>query len=372
MTGRDVSKLFVKSSDPISEVLASIDRSGRISVALVVDECNRLINTVTDGDIRRAILAGLSLDQPVSKVFDIKARTPHPKPVTALAHADRVTLLRTLKEHSVRQLPLVNALGVVVDIVILSDFQESVSQPFRAVVMAGGQGSRLRPLTENTPKPMLPVGGRPVLEHIVEQLRDEGITRIHVTTHYHADKIMRHFGGGESFGVDIQYVNEDVPLGTGGALGLLAPPDETVLVINGDILTHVDFRAMHNFHQDQQADMTIGVRRYDMQVPYGVVECDGVNICALKEKPQLSFFVNAGVYLLEPSVFRLIPANQHLNITDLVSPLVAAGRTVVSYPICEYWLDIGRLDDYRQAQEDVLTGKLQPHSVEAYTQSAAK
>jgi NDP-sugar pyrophosphorylase family protein len=204
----------------------------------------------------------------------------------------------------------------------------------------------------------------------VEQLRDVGVKRIHVTTHYQADKIMRHFGDGESFGVKIEYVNEDVPLGTGGALGLLDPPQETVLVINGDILTQVDFRAMYNFHQDHRAEMTVGVRRYGMQVPYGVVECDGFNICALKEKPQLSFFVNAGVYLLEPSVFGLIPAHQHFNITDLVSSLLEAGRTVVSYPIREYWLDIGQRDDYRQAQQDALVGKLEHHPGEEYTHVA--
>jgi len=359
MTGRDVSQLFVKPGDTIGQALESIDRSGRISLALVVDEHKRLLNTVTDGDIRRGILAGLSLDEPVYKLFEIKSRTPHPEPVTAPVGSDKATLLRLLTKHSVRQLPLVDANCVVVDIVILSDFQDVVDRPFRAVVMAGGHGVRLRPLTENTPKPMLPVGGRPVMEHIVEQLRDVGVKQIHVTTHFRPEKIIRHFGSGESFGVDIQYVNEDVPLGTGGALGLLAPPEETVLVINGDILTHVDFRAMYRFHQDHGADMTVGVRRYGMQVPYGVVECEGVNIRALKEKPNLSFFVNAGVYLLEPSVFRLIPANQHLNITDLVSPLLENERTVVSYPICEYWLDIGRHDDYNQAQQDALMGKLQ-------------
>jgi len=225
------------------------------------------------------------------------------------------------------------------------------------MVMAGGQGMRLRPLTESTPKPLLPVGGRPVMEIIIGQLRDVGVKRIHVATHYQAEKIMQHFGNGESFGVDISYVEEEVPLGTGGALGLLKAPDEPVLVINGDILTQVDFRSLHAFHKEHAADMTVGVRRYDIQVPYGVVSCIGAKIRYLKEKPQLSLFVNAGIYLLEPSVFRLIPANEHLNITDLVSKLLQMKRTVVSYPICEYWLDIGQYEDYQQAQEDAKNGK---------------
>jgi dTDP-glucose pyrophosphorylase len=367
MPSRDVSKLFVKSSDSLGDVIAAIDRSGRVSMALVVDKRRRLVNTVTDGDVRRGILAGLSLDAPVSKLFEIKARTPHPKPVTALVDTDLTTLLQIFRERSIRQLPLLDEKGVVVDIVILSDFQRLAKQPFRAVVMAGGQGVRLRPLTENTPKPMLPVGGRPVLEHIVEQLRDAGVKRICVATHYHADKIIRHFGTGESFGVEMKYVKEDVPLGTGGALGLLDESDEPVLVINGDILTQVDFRSMYAFHQDHRAEMTVGVRRYGMQVPYGVVDCDGVNIQALREKPQLSFFVNAGIYVLEPSVFRLIPPNKHLNITDLVTRLLDAKGTIVSYPICEYWLDIGQLEDYKRAQEDVVVGRLQHRADEDHT-----
>ncbi|MGD0872593.1 MAG: nucleotidyltransferase family protein [Bryobacteraceae bacterium] len=367
MTGRDVTQFFVKPADSIGTVIATIDRSGRVSLALVVDKRGRLLNTVSDGDVRRGILAGLSLDESVSKLLEIKARTPYPEAVTARAGSDPATLLQIMQQRSVRQLPLVNRHNRVVDIVILSDFQRLASQPFRAVVMAGGQGARLRPLTENTPKPMLPVGGRPLLEHIVAQLRDVGVRRIHVTTHYQADKIMQHFGGGEAFGVEIKYVREETPLGTGGALGLLDQPQEPVLVINGDILTQVDFRAMHTFHQDHNAEMTVAVRRYDVQVPYGVVECDGANIRSLREKPQLSFFVNAGIYLLEPSVFGLISAGQHLNITDLVSRLMEAQRTVVSYPVCEYWLDIGQQDDYRRAQEDALVGRLTHPVDEEYT-----
>jgi dTDP-glucose pyrophosphorylase len=366
MIGRDVSKLFVNPNDSIGEVIASIDRSGRVSLALVVDRQGCLINTITDGDVRRGLMAGLRLDAPASGLLQIKAGTPYPEPVTASASDDPATLLQILQDRCIRQLPLLDSKGVVVDLVILSDFQRLAQQPFRAVVMAGGKGMRLRPLTENTPKPMLPVGGRPVLEFIVEQLRDVGVRRIHVTTHYQAEKIMDHFGAGESFGVEISYLQEETPLGTGGALGLLEKPEEPVLVINGDILTNVDLRGLHAFHQDHGAEMTVGVRRYEMQVPYGVVDCDGVNIRGVREKPQMSFFVNAGIYLLEPSVFDLIPPNQHLNITDLVERLTESGRTVVSYPICEYWLDMGQHEHYQQAREDAMLGKLHHRAQEDY------
>jgi dTDP-glucose pyrophosphorylase len=358
MTGRDVTQLFAGVSSPISDVIACIDRSGRISLALIVDQNRRLLNTISDGDVRRGLLAGCTLSDPVEKLLDRKSQTPHPAPVTAPAGTGDATLLRIMQDCGVRQLPLLDAEGSVVDIVILSDFLPQVVKPIRAMVMAGGQGMRLRPLTEDTPKPMLPVGGRPVMERIVEQLRDVGIRHIQIATHYQSEKIVEHFGSGESFGVNIDYIKEETPLGTGGALGLLEAPDETVLVINGDILTQVDFRSMYAFHQDHRADMTVGVRRYDVQVPYGVVDCDGVQIRGLREKPQLNFFVNAGIYLLEPQVFRLIVPNRHLNITDLVSQLVAAGNVVVSYPICEYWLDMGQHEDYKQAQEDARNGKL--------------
>jgi dTDP-glucose pyrophosphorylase len=360
MTCRDVTRLFISITSVISDAIAVIDRSGRMSIALVVDEHRHLLNTVSDGDVRRSILAGLALTDPVSRLLEIKARTPYPLPVTAPIGTKPEALLQILQERSVRQLPLLDESGAVVDIVILSDFlpQMQPAKGFQAVVMAGGLGMRLRPLTDDMPKPMLPVGGRPVMEILVEQLRHIGVKRIHVSTHFQAEKIMDHFGKGESFGVEIDYVQEDVPLGTGGALGLMERPDEPVLVINGDILTQVDFQSMFAFHQDHRADMTVGVRRYAVQVPYGVVDCDGPRVSALREKPELSFFVNAGIYLLEPSVFEHISGGQHMNMTDLIQILIERDKSVISFPISEYWLDMGQHADYEKAQEDARSGKL--------------
>ena len=224
--------------------------------------------------------------------------------------------------------------------------------------MAGGLGTRLMPLTEDLPKPMLPVGGRPLMEHIIEQLQQAGIRRVHVSTHYKPEKIIEHFGDGQAFGVDLNYVNEDLPLGTGGALGLISPPSETQLVINGDILTQIDFGAMLAFHQDNAASLTMAVRRYELQVPYGVIECDGARVTSLKEKPQVGVLVNAGVYLLEPSVYEFIPRGRSFNMTDLIWWLLDAGRTVISFPIREYWLDVGQHGDYAQAQDDMKNGKV--------------
>jgi len=223
--------------------------------------------------------------------------------------------------------------------------------------MAGGLGTRLRPLTEDLPKPMLLVGGKPLIERVIEQLWLAGIRRVNLTTHYKPEKIIEHFGDGSTFGIELNYVNEEHPLGTGGALGLMPMPSQPLLVINGDILTQVNFRAMHAFHQEQKADLTVAVRRYEIQVPYGVIECEGARVRRLQEKPQVGFLVNAGIYLLEPSVYQFIPQNTSFNMTDLIQWLLDAGRTVVSFPVHEYWLDIGQPADYAQAQSDVANGR---------------
>jgi NDP-sugar pyrophosphorylase family protein len=225
------------------------------------------------------------------------------------------------------------------------------------MVMAGGYGTRLRPLTDETPKPMLPIGSRPLLELIVSQLRDAGIRKVNLATHYKSEVITEHFKDGSDFGVDIRYVKEDQPLGTAGALSLLEDSDEPLLVVNGDILTRVDFRAMLNFHREHNADLTVAVRQYEFRVPYGVIEADGVWIKGISEKPVVRQFINAGIYLLSPSVRAVIPNGQHFDIPDLVHRLIEEGRPVVCFPVREYWLDIGKADQYDQAKSDVANGR---------------
>ncbi|MGO9109569.1 MAG: nucleotidyltransferase family protein [Thermoguttaceae bacterium] len=356
----NIAELFLRTESPICDAIACIDRSGRISLSLVVNDRDQLVNTISDGDIRRGILAGIDLHAPVSSLLPIKAATPHPRPVVATAGTDTATLLTMMREHSVRQIPLLDGEGRPVDIVILSDLLESPLLPLQAVIMAGGFGRRLRPLTEDLPKPMLPVGGRPVMERIVEQLRDSGISQINVTTHYLPEKIVEHFGDGQRFGVDIQYVNEDRPLGTGGALGLMSAPTETQLIINGDVLTQVDFRTMQAYHRKHRADMTIGVSQYKYKVPYGVVVSEGPMVCRLQEKPEFNFLVNAGIYLIEPSVYRFIPSGKAFNMTDLIQWLLDAQQRVVTFPIFEQWLDIGQHADYAQANLESSTSRSLP------------
>jgi dTDP-glucose pyrophosphorylase/CBS domain-containing protein len=353
-----VEPLLTAPDASIRGVIACIDAGGR-GIALVVDAECRLLGTITDGDIRRAMLAALDLGLPVTELLRHKA-AEYRQPYTAPVGSPREHLLKLMHEHVIHQVPLLDAAGRVVGLATLDELLPDLDLPLQAVVMAGGFGSRLAPLTDHTPKPMLPVGGKPVMEHIIGQLSQAGIRQVNVTTHYLPEAIQEHFGDGGDFGVSIQYVNEDRPLGTAGALGLMDKPTQPLLVINGDILTQLDVRAMLAFHREHAADMTVGVRHYEFQVPYGVVESDGVDVKALTEKPEFGFFVNAGVYLIEPAVHARIPPGEFFNMTDLIQRLLTAGRPVVSFPIREYWLDIGQHEDYQRAERDFMEGKLKP------------
>jgi dTDP-glucose pyrophosphorylase/CBS domain-containing protein len=347
----------VRADDTLLTAMTVIDQDGR-GIVLVLDGESRLLGTVTDGDLRRALLANVDLAAPLRVVLANKPLAAHPQPVTARAGQAQDELLRLMQANAVRQLPLLDERERVVALVTLDELMPEAGLHLQAMIMAGGRGQRLRPLTDEVPKPMLPVGGRPVLERIVEQLRHAGIRRVSVATHYKPEIIHEHFGNGQAFGIEISYVNEDRPLGTGGAMQLLPSSTEPLLVINGDILTRMNYRAMLAFHQDHRASMTVAVRRYDLQVPYGVFECAGVSVTRLTEKPRLHFFVNAGIYLLAPNVLAALPVGRAFDMTDLIQQLLAQGQQVVSFPIREYWLDIGQHADYAQSQQDATEGKL--------------
>lgn len=352
----DVRTLFVTSSTSIREAIARIDRTSA-GIALAVDAEERLAGTITDGDVRRALLAGFSLDSPVQTLLDHKPSLAPRVPTTALLGTAVAQLLELMNRHDLRHIPLVDAGGRVVGISLLSDFVQEYQLPLRALVMAGGYGNRLRPLTDERPKPMLPIGDRPLLEVIVGQLQAAGIRRVNVATHYKADVIAQHFGDGRRFGVDIEYVNEDQPLGTAGALGLLAESNEPLLVMNGDILTRVNVSALLDFHRSNSADMTVAVRPYEYQIPYGVLKTDGTRITAIDEKPVVQHLISAGIYLLNGNLCRLVPGGQRYDMTDLIERVLAEGHRVISFPLREYWVDIGRAEDYGRARADIEEGQ---------------
>jgi dTDP-glucose pyrophosphorylase len=347
----DLSTFLLRDDPSIRDAMACIDRNAK-GIALVVDGDGRLTMTITDGDIRRALLARTPLEAPVSEL-------PERDPVTAPAGTPRAELIHHMTSRSLRHLPLVDEAGKVVDIALLDELVRRYELPLTAVVMAGGFGTRLRPLTEAVPKPMLPVAGKPLLEHIVEQLGSSGIRRVNLTTHYKPETISDHFGDGSRFGLEIGYMHEDEPLGTAGALRLLEASDDPLLVMNGDILTRVDFRAMLDFHREHRAVMTVAVRQEEFAVPFGVVQTQGAAITSIEEKPVLREFINAGIYLLDPGVRRYLPAEERFDMPQLVERLLDAGETVAGFPVHEYWVDIGELDAYEQAGHDAETGKLQ-------------
>lgn len=342
--------LCVSPSASLREAVA-VMQNGCKQITLVVDDERRLLGTITDGDVRRAILQGIAMETPAGEIMQ--------KSFTAGRASDLASdIFALMQEKLLRHVPLLDEGGILVDLVWISDLIKQDQPDLSAVVMAGGFGKRLLPLTESLPKPMLPMGDRPVMEHIIDNLRTAGVRDVNVTTHYMPEKIKGHFGNGRRFGVEIKYISEDRPLGTAGALGLMKPPRQPMLVVNGDIMTQVDFRAMFAFHRENRADLTLGVRQYELQVPYGVIDCEGALIKKICEKPTHKFLVNAGIYLLDPVAHRYIPKNQRFDMPELIEKLIAAGKRVVSFPIMEYWLDIGQHADYQRAQLDVENRRL--------------
>lgn len=342
--------VIVQPSVSIAEAMAQLDKAGTGALVLCANG-TKLYGLLTDGDIRRAVLRGIPLDGSCERIANLR-------PTTVQAPISATLALQLMNQRDIHHLPVVDPDGSIVELVLRKDIVAEVRSSLSAVVMAGGYGKRLLPLTEHVPKPMLPVGDRPLLERTIEQLRQSGIRDISLVTHYLAESIEQHFGDGRSFGVRLRYVQEDNPLGTAGGLKLMKNPDRPFVVINGDILTGLSFEVMHDYHRKCGAVITVGVRKYEMKVPYGIVECSEEGIVALKEKPSLTFFVNAGIYLLEPSACDSIPSGQHFNMTDLIQKLLELKMPVASFPIMEYWLDVGQHEDYRRAQEDVRTGKI--------------
>jgi dTDP-glucose pyrophosphorylase len=347
----ELAQFLVGPDATIRDVMTSMDQNTR-GIALVTDEEQRLLGTITDGDIRRAILAGIDLSEKVGKLLARKAQTPYARPITAPEGTSRPHLVRLMRQHGVRLIPLVSEDGKVADFFTLDE----EGLPVTAVIMAGGYGTRLRPLTEDTPKPMLPVGGRPLLEWIVEGLREAGAEHVFMTTHYKAEVIRKHFGDGRDFGIEIEYIHEGEPSGTLGPLRLLESWERPVLVINGDILTRVDFGRMLRYHEKSGAAMTVGVRDYRVQVPYGTVEMKGENILSVAEKPSHRFFVNAGIYLLAESLKEEVVGSSAADMTDLIRRMIEKGAHVVGFPVREYWIDIGQHEDYERAQKDFENG----------------
>jgi dTDP-glucose pyrophosphorylase/CBS domain-containing protein len=348
-----ISHLKVTPDSKVSDVIACIQGSGPVACALLYDNTGKFINIFTDGDVRRAFLDGYKLDDLAAAILTVKTRSSRPVPITAPLTSTADEREQLFNRYSLRQLVLVDANGAPVSVLdhsVVNHAPDYINQNFTALVMAGGFGTRLRPYTEDTPKPMLRVNNRPMLEISIEKLVSHGAKRIFISTHYLPEKITEHFGNGEKFGVDIQYIYETTPLGTGGALSLLPVQDENTLVMNGDILTNLDIGMFLAYHLRSNSAMTIAATQYCFQVPFGVIsERDSV-VTHIEEKPNFSFLVNSGIYFLSKGVFEILPPSGRYNMTDVASNLIKSSLPVSCFPIFEHWLDVGRPSDFELAK----------------------
>jgi dTDP-glucose pyrophosphorylase len=341
---RSAKKLIVNPTATIREVLEIIDQAA-MQIALVVED-EGLIGTITDGDIRRAFLRGRSLEDNIDGIYN-------PAPVKGYLSQPKEDLLQMALAAGVKQVPMVDDKGTLVGIESIDEYLRVSEKPNRVVVMAGGLGARLRPLTENTPKPLLKVGSKPILETIIRNFTQYGFRRIFLSVNYRGEQIQEYFGDGKEFGARLDYLVESKRLGTAGALSLLPEAcQEPVIIMNGDLLTNVNFEHLVNYHNLSGASATMCVRDYELQVPYGVVHSDGATIQAIEEKPIHRYYVNAGIYVLSPEALQQIPQDQYFDMPQLFQQLIKTGCKTCSFPVREYWMDIGRPADFDQANEE--------------------
>ena len=345
-TRERLKKTIISPGTSIADSIVS-HRAG-FGVLLICDEHEKLLGAITDGDFRRALLDSMSMSDSCLKIAtkDLLMASFDVSDEEALFLMDKGC------ESTLNYLPLMED-GKLVGLLLRKDIVPEQPLDICAVVMAGGEGKRLRPLTDNVPKPLLPVGGIPLLERIVCQLRAAGIKKLYFGVHYLAEQIEEFFGDGEKFGLEINYLREKTPLGTGGALRLLEGSESHVLLMNGDVLTKINLRAMFRFHKQHDASITVGICQYKMPVSYGVVRCDGVHVREIREKPELTFFINAGIYFISPPALALLPERERFDMPDFIRHQVHAGYNVIGFPLFEYWLDIGKMEDYQQAQLEV-------------------
>jgi len=336
------SKSLVGISTPILQAMKIIDESS-MQIALVVDSEDQLIGVVTDGDIRRGLLQGVNLDQPVDLIFN--------RTFTSVREdAGRDEILSAMHERKLRHIPVLDREGRIVDLKILDEMVQVPAKDHWVVLMAGGTGSRLLPLTEDCPKPLLKVGSKPLLETILENFIEYGFGKFYVSVNYKGEMIEAFLRDGRRWGIEIRYLREPMPMGTAGALSLIPErPADSLIVMNGDVLTKINVRHLLDFHQVHKAAATMCVKNYRLDVPYGVVKTDQHRLTGIDEKPSHRLFVNAGLYVLEPDVLRFIPERAPCNMPDLFERLIAEKCEVVVFPVREYWIDVGRMDDLERA-----------------------
>jgi dTDP-glucose pyrophosphorylase len=314
-----------------------------VKIVLVVNENKELLGTISDGDIRRGLLKGLDLNSPIASIVHRNALVVPPE-------MGRDMVMRLMAANKIQQIPIVNEHQQVVGLHLWDEITTAPTRPNLMVIMAGGKGTRLRPYTENCPKPLVMVAGKPMLEHIIERGKLEGFSHFVIAIHYLGHMIVDHFGNGDCLGVKIDYLREQSPLGTAGALALLNPrPDAPFVVTNGDVITDIRYGELLDFHNRYGAAATMAVRIHEWQHPFGVVQTQGVEIVGFEEKPIARSHINAGVYALSPDALNDLATETPCDMPTLFQRLQAQAKRTVAYPMHEPWLDVGRPDDLRLA-----------------------
>lgn len=335
--------LPVKTS--IQHAIRSLDQAS-IKIVMVVNEAGELEGTISDGDIRRGLLKGLDLSSPIASVI-------HRNALVVTPEMGRDVVLQLMGANKIQQIPIVNESRQVVGVHLWDEITTLPARSNLMVIMAGGMGTRLRPYTETCPKPLLPVAGKPMLEHIIERAKLDGFSHFVLAVHYLGHMIQSHFGNGGQLGVHIEYLNEKSPLGTAGALGLLSPrPGAPFVVTNGDVITDIHYGELLDFHIRHNAMATMAVRIHEWQHPFGVVQTRGIEIVGFEEKPVARSHINAGVYALEPDALNLLSQDAHCDMPTLFERLQAKAMRTVAYPMHEPWLDVGRPDDLNRANTE--------------------
>jgi dTDP-glucose pyrophosphorylase len=344
---QNIKDITISKNTLLKDVLKIIDQSSK-QICLVLDENKKLLGTISDGDIRRALLRNISLDDTVENVY-------FKNPTVASINDSREVILNICKIKKIHQIPIVDDDYLIIGLERLEELIGAPIKKNKAVLMVGGLGTRLRPLTDSTPKPLLHVGGKPILQTIVERLVSHGFVEIIMCVSYKSNMIQDFFEDGSKFGANIKYIHEEKRLGTAGALSLLTDkkkPKEPFFVMNGDLLTTVNFEHLLDFHLSNHSKATMCVREYDFQVPYGVVSIKDGRIKTIDEKPTHKFFVSAGMYVLNPPCIDIIPKNQYYDMPSLFEKMIEGNNKVISFPLHEYWVDIGKIDQYNRANQE--------------------
>jgi len=340
---KDLARFIITSDKSIRDAMKCIDNNWR-EVALVSDSDHRIVGVITDGDVRRGLLRGLDMGSPATGIMTQTF-------FSVGGDADRTTVLDMMKARSIRHVPVLDDRQRLIGIHFLEELIGTSVRPNVAVIMAGGRGVRLQPLTETCPKPMIPVAGRPILERVILHLVGYGIRRIYLSINYLGNMIESHFGDGTRFGCEIRYLREGKALGTGGPLSLLPEhPEHPLIVMNGDQVTQVDIARLLEFHEREQVDATIAIKPYQVEIPYGVVLKDGNRLTELQEKPTACYLINTGIYVLNPGVLPLIPRDQEFPITGLFDIMRDREMPIGVHSIEEDWIDVGRHDDLKKAK----------------------